>query len=144
MKATLTTIILGAIALMMVVSGITIFMSEAVTTYGIEGYDNGTYESYNRMAELSSKIDEFETNKSNVDQNNNQDILGALFSSTYTAAETIKGTGGVVNAVSNDAIEQLPAAEPFKDILKTGFGLMITVVFVVFLFMAFVIKNERV
>lgn len=139
----LSIVIIGMILIGMLVTGLTIFMSEAVSEYEISGYNESEYESYNQITELTGKLEEFENSSGTVNQDNNQDILGALFSNAYTGAQTVKESGDVANSLVSDGINQLPIAQGYKSTLITGIQGIILTVFVVGIFFAFITKSTR-
>lgn len=136
-------ILIGAVILSLIATGLAVFISSGTESYTLSGYDNDSLETFNRMSELNSKVESFNTDSGVVGSDSNDDKLGSLFTSTYQSASVLKDSVGILNSMSNDGIDNVKILGGFGKPLKTALGAIITIAIFVGIFMAFITKSER-
>lgn len=137
-------ILIGIFILAIIASGISIFMSNGVETYQTTGYDNTTFDSYNKMSDLNDKLEIYNSESGTVDSDSKDDKLGSLFTSVYQSAGVLKDSVGIFKSMISDGIDNMsPVLGGMGSILKIALTGIVFVAIIIGIFMHFITKSER-
>lgn len=142
----LSKIIIGLLATVLVVTGIFVFIADAVKEYAPTGLPSDYNASFvaisNSYADINDSL--YRTNSSlQLDAgDNSNDFLGFIFNGVYKSAGIVTGSIGVTE-VMMDAVIQSLGLGPYGTFLKVILSLMILTVIIVGIIMHFVTKSDR-
>lgn len=136
-------ILIGLVIIGLIATGLTVFISSGTEVYDLNGYDNSSLETFNRMSELNTKVQTFNNGSGTVDSESNDDKLGSLFTSMYQSAGVLKDSVGILNSMVNDGIDNVTILGGFGQTLKIALGAIVTIALFIGIFMAFITKSER-
>lgn len=136
-------ILIGIVALGLMASGLAVFISSGSDSYSLSGYDNDSLDTFNKMSDLNTKVESFNTDSGVVGSDSDDDKLGSLFTSTYQSASVLKDSVGILNSMADDGVSNVKVLGGFGKPLKTALGAMITIALFIGVFMAFITKSER-
>lgn len=139
----LNRILIGMVVLGLISTGLVIFISGAVDTYGVSDYDNSSLESFNQMTELSNQVEDFNEDSGKVDSDSNDDKLGSLFTSTYQSASVIKRSVNILTNMISEGIGNVTILGGFGQPLKVGLSMIVLIAIFIGIFMHFITKSER-
>lgn len=141
-------ILIGLVIISMIAVGLGTFITSGTSLYSVDETDATLSEeystTYNAMNEMSADLGALDNSSVDIDEDNQNDVLGGFFAGAYQSAENVKGTGNLYRNIVNDATSNIGILGSFGNTIKSGLGLMLTIVILIGLFLAFVIKFERV
>jgi len=138
-------ILIGIVVLGMVMTGFMIFFANAATTYSVTDYDNETLQSFETISDISGQVQSYDGNDTEVGSEDRNDILGSFFTSAYRSAKVFKASGQVMGNMVDTAVnETSDYTGGMGKVLKDGLTTIIAIALIVGLFLAFIIKFDRV
>ena len=140
-------VLIGLILVGMTVVGVMGFVSSGIEEYAPADYNPDKFDSFNKLEDLSNDINNFRQQESNTTVNKlsesiGLDIIGDFFTNMYQAAKVFRGSTDLMYDMVDESVDTLPVGN-YKNVLKTGFSLMIIVIVFVGIFLHFVTKSER-
>ena len=142
MAQRLSYILLGVILTGLIISGFTVWLSEGVTTYSPSDYNESQISAFNKMEELTVKLNRTRTEISELDGNNPLDVIGNFFTSGYQTIVVYISSIDIVGSLIGEGIKNLPLGE-YGSVLQTGLWLMLITLILIGVFMHFIIKSDR-
>ena len=139
----LNRIFVGLIIVGFLAVGIASFLSIGATTYNINESQSIEFNNtFNKMNELSSQIEQFKDDETKKTDSTVFDVLGSFFTNMYQSAKVLRNSVGVMSDMADGTIEQLPTGTN-SGVLKSAIGLIVIVIIFIGIFLHFVTKSER-
>lgn len=144
--------LIGLVFVGIIVAGMMSFISSGVTTYAPDDYNNETFESFNKLSELSAQMEEFKGEEKNTTISSTNffdeltqpfDIVGNFFTGMYQSAKVFMASTDLMTTMIDESVTAVPVGDGFGKVLKTGFSLIVLIIVFVGIFLAFVTKSER-
>ncbi len=144
MEPQLHKILLTLVVVGMIITGLIVFMSDAVNVYEPTGYNESDLDSLNKLSTIQSDMNVFEADSTGIGEDEKEDILGGFFKSAYQSAQVLKGSVSVASSMTEEAIDaNSQHLGGMGDILKSGLQLMILIIILIGIFLAFITKSNR-
>jgi len=137
-------ILIGVVIVGLISSGLIVWLSSGTTVYSPDGFNESTFDSFNKMNEINSQVETYNNNSGTVEKNSFADRLGALFTSSYQSAQVMKNSADVLNDMTNDGLSNVGIFGGFGNTLKVAIGSLIFIVVFIGIFFHFVTKSDRV
>jgi hypothetical protein len=140
-------LLIGTLLVGLVVSGLMLFLSGGVTTYGMTDYNNTS------MSKVSSAFTDIQdaTNATQEKlmrlqtQEGDQNKLDLFFTQAYDGAKTIGASMSALFTITDAGLsDTTPGLGVFGGTMKLYFMLMILIVFIIGFLMYFIIGKDRV
>jgi len=139
-------IIIGLIVVALVISGILIFMGDAVTKYDVIDYNstalvklNNTYSEIDNITiQTKDKLEQLQA------KNNLLNILDAFFTQAYSAIRITAKSFESFDIITDAATSDLPYLGRFGAILRSHIATILMIVIFIGLMLAFLIKHDKV
>ncbi len=137
-------LLIGIVLIGMISSGLILFLNSGVQEYNPASYDDTSFESFDKLQNLTEDMDTFRAEEDGVTTDTNiLDILGSFFTNMYQSAKVFRGSVDVMGSMVDESIDKVPSAGSYSTVLKSGFNLMIAITIFIGIFLAFVTKSER-
>lgn len=144
----LTQIIVGVVLLALMVTGIGIFIGDAVDKYSVTGYNNtslenikSTYDDIDNITnETKARIEELESNPGILN------TLDAFFTQGYSAIRITKRSVESFDTIitTSTELDNTPGLGTMSSFLRSYFMTIVIIIIFIGLLLAFIIKSDRV
>lgn len=137
-------ILIGIIIIGLIITGITIFISDSATHYKSESFNESELKMYDGMNEINSIMEEYSEEEGFVDPDSSIiDKLGSLFASSYQSARILKKSTGVMKDMTEDSVGNNEILGGYGRVLANGIITIIGIVILVGIFLHIVTKSDR-
>ena len=145
----LSNIIIGVILIGVLSTGFMLFMGAGADKYNTPDYNEQTFSAYSSVAEqsrLSAQEVKNETDTLGASPGDNDfDIFGSLFSSSWTAIKSTDDTmtqlASITTTAANSTSDLMDAS--FTQVLIGSVGAIISIIIVISIFLHFISKSSR-
>ena len=136
-------ILIGIIFIGLLSFGIVSFFKEGSQTYNPSGFNETVFNSFQRIDNITTIVEDYDDNSGDVDSNSLIDKFSSLVTSALTSAKVMKNSADIVTDMANDGIDAISVTGGTGKVLKTAIGASVSVLIIVGIFLHFLTKSER-
>lgn len=141
MAPRISSFMIGLVILIMVVVGVSLFLSKGNENYTSD-FTDGDLDKYNKLSKIQNVTDTTREQISDLKESDSKlDIIGGFFTSTYSAFKTTLVTIDTANEIKDAAMEDASVGDDdMTQLVNTGVTIILIVVIFVGIAMALIFK----